>query len=311
MQSYQTSWDFYPDTRHGLEDISLEKVNKFIEISNRIRLYPVLDDPLTVLKKFELLKEASITNGCHLLFTTEDILLSTIEIGRFSSAILILDSITIRKDLFSEVDAALSFIRKHLSRSYVITGDKQREERWDYPLDAIREIVVNMIVHRDYMDSNDSMIKIFDDRIEFFNPGRLLAGLSVERLVHGNYVSSIRNKQIATLFKEAGIIEKYGSGIKRILESMMSYGLPDPLFEEIQNGFRVIVFKTTQKTTQKTTTRDQLIELLRENRKMTRNEIALILGKSQNTIKEHLSRLKSEGRVERVGSDRDGYWEVK
>ena len=134
---------------------------------------------------------------------------------------------------------------------------------------------------------------------------------SFERLVHGNYVSAIRNKQIATLFKEAGIIEKYGSGIKRILESMMSYGLPDPLFEEIQNGFRVIVFKTTQKTTQKTTTRDQLIELLRENRKMTRNEIALILGKSQNTIKEHLSRLKSEGRVERVGSDRDGYWEVK
>ena len=307
MQSYQTSWDFYPDTRHGLEDISLEKVNKFIEISNRIRPYPILDDPLTVLKKFELLKEASITNGCHLLFATEDILLSTIEIGRFSSAILILDSTTIRKDLFSEVDAALSFIRKHLSRSYVITGDKQREERWDYPLDAIREIVVNMIVHRDYMDSNDSMIKIFDDRIEFFNPGRLLAGLSVERLVHGNYVSAIRNKQIATLFKEAGIIEKYGSGIKRILESMMSYGLPDPLFEEIQNGFRVIVFKTTQKTT----TRDQLIELLRENRKMTRNEIALILGKSQNTIKEHLSRLKSEGRVERVGSDRDGYWEVK
>ena len=311
MQSYQTSWDFYPDTRHGLEDISLEKVNKFIEISNRIRPYPILDDPLTVLKKFELLKEASITNGCHLLFATEDILLSTIEIGRFSSAILILDSTTIRKDLFSEVDAALSFIRKHLSRSYVITGDKQREERWDYPLDAIREIVVNMIVHRDYMDSNDSMIKIFDDRIEFFNPGRLLAGLSVERLVHGNYVSAIRNKQIATLFKEAGIIEKYGSGIKRILESMMSYGLPDPLFEEIQNGFRVIVFKTTQKATQKTTTRDQLIELLRENRKMTRNEIALILGKSQNTIKEHLSRLKSEGRVERVGSDRDGYWEVK
>ena len=88
MQSYQTSWDFYPDTRHGLEDISLEKVNKFIEISNRIRLYPILDDPLTVLKKFELLKEASITNGCHLLFATEDILLSTIEIGRFSSAIL-------------------------------------------------------------------------------------------------------------------------------------------------------------------------------------------------------------------------------
>jgi len=103
------------------------------------------------------------------------------------------------------------------------------EERWDYPLEALREIVVNMIVHRDYMASSDSMIKIFDDRIEFFNPGCLMEGLSIKQLVRGNYISAIRNKQIASLFKEAGIIEKYGSGIKRILESMRSYGLPDQL----------------------------------------------------------------------------------
>ena len=51
------------------------------------------------------------------------------------------------------------------------------------------------------------------------------------------FVSAIRNKQIATLFKEAGIIEKYGSGIKRVLESIRSYGLKDPSFEEIQDGF--------------------------------------------------------------------------
>ena len=162
------------------------------------------------------------------------------------------------------------------------------------------------------------MIKIFNDRIEFFNPGRLMAGLSVERLVQGNYISAIRNKQIATLFKEAGIIEKYGSGIKRILESLRSYGLQYPLFEEIQNGFRVTVYnptqkttqKATQKTTQKTTTRDRILHLLQENGKITREEIALLLEKSRNTIKEHLSRLKSEGRVERIGSDRDGYWKV-
>jgi ATP-dependent DNA helicase RecG len=93
------------------------------------------------------------------------------------------------------------------------------------------------------------------------------------------------NKQIATLFKEAGIIEKYGSGIKRIMESVRTYGRQMPLFEEI--------------------------DLLRENPKMTREEIALLLGKSQNTIKEHLTRLKSEGWVDRVGSDRDGYWKVR
>ena len=311
LRSYQTSWDFYSDTRHGLEDISLAKVSKFIEISNRIRPNPILDDPLTVLKKFELIKETSITNACYLLFATEDVLISTIEIGRFDSDTLIQDSLTIRSDLFGEVDAALSFIRKHLNRSYIITGDKQREERWDYPLTALREIVVNMIVHRDYMSSSDSMIRIFDDRIEFFNPGRLMAGLSIEQLVRGNYVSAIRNKQIATLFKEAGIIEKYGSGIKRVLESIRTYGLMDPSFEEIQDGFRVTFFKTTQKTTQKTSTKDQILDILRGNPKLTRGEMAQLLGKSQNTIKDNLAALKSENRVERMGSDRDGYWRVK
>ena len=123
------------------------------------------------------------------------------------------------------------------------------------------------------------------------------------------------HKQIATLFKEAGIIEKYGSGIKRVLESIRSYGLKDPSFEEIQDGFLVTFFKTTQKSTQKTTqkksTKDQILDILRENPKLTRGEMAQLLGKSQNTIKDNLAALKSEHRVERIGSDRDGYWRVK
>ena len=133
-----------------------------------------------------------------------------------------------------------------------------------------------------------------------------MAGLSIEQLVRGSYVSAIRNKQIATLFKEAGIVEKYGSGIKRVLEFIRSYGLKDPSFEEIQDGFRVTFFKTTQKTS----TRDQILDILRENPKITRDEIAQLLGKSQNTIKDHLARLKSINRVERIDSDRDGYWKV-
>lgn len=164
-----------------------------------------------------------------------------------------------------------------------------------------------MIVHRDYMDASDSVIKIFAERIEFFNPGCLMEGLSVRKLLRGDYISTIRNKQVAAIFKEAGVIEKYGSGIKRIIEAFRLYKLPDPSFEEMQNGFRVTVFKTTQKTT----TKERIIEELNSNPKMTRDELALKLGKSQNTIKEHLSRLKAEGRIERVGSDREGCWKVK
>ena len=181
-------------------------------------------------------------------------------------------------------------------------------------MDALREIVINMIVHRDYTSSSEAIIKIFDDHIEFYNPGKLSGGLSVKQLLAGNYTSSIRNKQMATLFKEAGLIERYGSGIKRILESFAKHDLNPPLFEELQEGFRVIVNKTTQNTTQnttqKTTTREQVLELLQTNPNMTRSELALQLSKNENTIKEHLAKLKSEGRLKRIGSDRSGSWMV-
>ena len=119
-------------------------------------------------------------------------------------------------DLFSELDTVLTFIRKHISKHFIITGKAQRDEVWEYPLDAIREIVLNMIVRRDYRASADSTIKIFSNRIEFYNPGILLPGLTLKDILSGNSPSIPRNKQIASVFKEAGVIEKYGSGIKRV-----------------------------------------------------------------------------------------------
>lgn len=318
LKTHHSSWDHYNDTQHTLENISLDKVNRFIELANKIRPYPIIDDPMTVLRKFELIQKEQITHGCYLLFTADDCLLSTIEIGRFASETTIKDSLTIRMDLISEVEKVLEFIRKHMGRSYIISGKAQREERWEYPLEALRELVVNMIVHRDYMSSNDSVIKIFDDHISFFNPGNLPDGLTIDLLIKGDYSPSIRNKQIASVFKESGIIEKYGSGIKRVLEAFNTYELPQPVFEEIQKGFKVTVFKTTQKTIQKTTqkttqkiqTRDQILALLSENPKMTREGLARALKKSPNTVKGHIAKLKADGQLRRIGSDRDGYWEV-
>lgn len=81
-------------------------------------------------------------------------------------------------------------------------------------MDAVREVVLNAIIHRDYTSSSDSIVKIFDDRIEIYNPGRLPAGLTVEKLLKGDYRSSVRNRKIADMFKEVGLVEKYGSGIK-------------------------------------------------------------------------------------------------
>lgn len=249
LKTFHTSWDYYPSSRYDLGAIDLEKVNRFIASSNEIRDTKIQDDPLTVLRKFEMIKEnGQIANACHLLFSKNEVFDATISIGRFSTETSIKDSLVLRTDLFTEVEETLTFFRKHINKNYIITGDPKREERWEYPLEALREIVVNMIVHRDYQNPGDSIIKIFDHKIEFYNPGGLANGLTIAQLQSGRYTSFARNRKISDLFREAGIIEKYGSGVKRITDAFLNYGLLAPIFESLPNGFQVTVYGKVPET---------------------------------------------------------------
>lgn len=322
LQSFNTSWDSYATNEYTLEGVSLDKVNAFIEKSNGFKEFPLQDDPLTVLYKFELIKEPKITNACHLLFSKNDVFQATIELGRFSTPTSIKDGLTLRSDLFKEVDDVMNFIRKHINKEYIITGNPQREERWEYPLNAIREIIVNMIVHRDYMHYGDSSVKIFDDHIEFFNPGSLPESISIEQLVQGDYTSQARNKKVAFVFKEAGIIEKYGSGIKRIKNGFIDYGLEVPKFENFQHGFRVIAFsKTVLKTVQETVLKTvlkiveksdiQILNLIKNNPKIIIKDIQEATGLSRRGVQWQIQKLKERDIIKRVGPDKGGHWEVK
>lgn len=243
LKTLNASWDYYVDKRHDFDDISQDKIRAFIQRIERHQHKQFDDDLMGVLRKYELLKEGKLTWAAYLLFVDNFSAITPLQIGRFKSDITIIDNIDIATDLPTQVDTALNFIRKHLMVEFIITGEAERTERFDYPLDAIREVVINMIVHRDYQDSGVSIIKVFDDRIEFFNPGKLYGGLTVEQLLSGNYSSKPRNRAIANMFKEAGIIERYGSGIARIQKLCQVHGVVAPKFEEFQHGFKVTVYK--------------------------------------------------------------------
>ncbi|MDO9289866.1 MAG: ATP-binding protein, partial [Thermodesulfovibrionales bacterium] len=239
LRTFNTSWDYHIDELHTKKDISLIKVRAFIKRANTNREVPIQDDPMTVLQKLEFIRDNKITYACFLLFMSGESSLSTIEFGRFQTPTIIKDGSRLKTDLFAEVEGVMQFVIKHINKAIIVTGRPQHEERWDYPLDAIREIVINSIIHRDYTSAQDSVVKVYDDKIEFFNPGGLPAGLTVEKLLKGNYISNARNKKIADAFKAAGLIEKYGSGISRILKAFKAYGLPAPSFEETSGGFMV------------------------------------------------------------------------
>src|SRR5690606_8195132 len=127
------------------------------------------------------------------------------------------------------------------NKEVIVTGQIRNTQRWQYPLDALREIILNMVVHRDYRSSSDSIVKVFDHKIEFYNPGRLPHNISVEDLLANNYRSTPRNKLVADFCKHIGVIEKYGSGIQRVVSQFHDYRLPTPQFTQIAEGFMVTV----------------------------------------------------------------------
>ena len=205
-----------------------------------------------------------------------------VAIGCFKSDITIIDSTSLNSDLFQEVDDIMAFIKKHLKIEYIITGEPQRTERFDYPLDAIREIVINMVVHRDYRDSSASIIKIFDDRIEFYNPGKLYDEITVQDLLSGNYTSKSRNKLIAKIFKEVGMIERYGSGIMRVRKICKDYGVKEPNFYEMHNGFQVVLYNEKIIVAENVTVNNENVTVNNEN--VTVNEGNVTVNNENVTV---------------------------
>ena len=324
LKTINSSWDFYPDPNHSLDDISLEKVNRLIDKIEKRTENKIAHSPLEFLNKLEIIRNNKLAFGGYLLFAKDYCTISDVQVGRFKGQTTIIDSISLNNDLLTEADVIISFIKKNLMVEYIITGEPQRTERFDYPLDAIREIVINMIVHRDYRDSSASIIKIFDDRIEFFNPGILFGGITIELLLSGNYSSKTRNKLVAKVFKEIGLIERCGSGIMRIRRICKEYGIIDPKFEEVFNGFRVILFKEKLKVAEEEShnvtdnvtenvTENRIIVILNEinlNNKISIDQLAKILKVTRRTIIRDLELMKKQNVIKRIGPDKGGHWEV-
>lgn len=238
LKSSGSSWDALA-SEHSLDEVSLEKIAAFAR-----RMNPDSpDDPVRVMRKLSLVRDGKPSNACYLAFAADHCADSLFMAGRFKNATTIVDSQSFSGDLFGEAGQVMDFVKKHLMAGFAITGKPEHDLVYDYPVDAIREIVLNMIVHRDYCALGQNTIKIFDDRIEFSNPGGLPDGVTVEALLSDNYLSRPRNKRLAELFRYAGFIEQYGSGIKRILDACKAHGGVQVHFEDGGTWFKTILRK--------------------------------------------------------------------
>ncbi|MEA3360235.1 MAG: ATP-binding protein [Thermodesulfobacteriota bacterium] len=200
------------------------------------------DEPLEILEKLELVKENKPTWAAVLLFgknPQSPLTQATVHCGWFKGETKIIDDRLISGTIIDQTNEVMDFIRKNISVEFIITGKPQRDEIWDYPLEALREAVINAICHRDYSDPSDIQIKIFDDSIHIWNPGGLPFDMTIDDLLDPAHSSKPRNKLIAQVFYDMALIERYGSGIQRMIADCIKVGLPEPVFEEKFGGFAI------------------------------------------------------------------------
>ena len=237
-------WDERVCGDASLKDIEEEKVRQFLRrarFERRLEIGP--DIPVKdALEWSNLIKNNKLTNAAILLFGKEPqkfFLQTKLRCALYKgrTPVTFIDLRIIEGNIIDQVGEAENFVLAHIKKAAKIVGF-ERQEVWEYPINALREAIVNAICHRDYSYSSDITIGIFDDRIEISNPGTLPEPLTPEDLKK-KHKSIPRNPLVANAFFLIGNIEQWGEGTNKIVKWCLEHGLREPNFEEIAGGFLV------------------------------------------------------------------------
>ncbi len=228
----------------------------------------------------------------------------------------ILDRKEFNADTVSNYGDALTYLRSKLNTYFIIK--KERTEKLELPEEALREALINAIVHRDYFSNGHVQIDIYLDRVDISNPGGLVPGLA--RKDFGKR-SMPRNPLLMDLFLRIDKVEKVGSGIKRIHDTMKEYGL-SAKFDISEDWFSVVfprtsllgsakerLFQNYPKTIPETILK--ILNAIQENPRITIPDLAEKSGLSEVGVKYNLKKLKKQGLVKRIGPKKGGHWEIK
>lgn len=266
----------------SLEDVDKAKVKWFLKEAAKERNFDVDPDTSTkqVLEKLELVKDGKLTNAAILLFGKNPqrfFLQAETRCARFRGTKPIkpfIDMKVFGGNIIDQANWAKDFVLRHTSMAaWVESGKIERQEKWEYPPDAIREAIVNAICHRDYEISSNVQVRIFDDRIEIWGCGPLPKPLTVEDL-KGDHRSILRNPLIGKCFFLIKFIEQWGTGTNDIINMCLAWELPEPLFEYIA-GSLVVTFRKSKLTEEYLNTlilntrQKKAIEYLKKNKEIS------------------------------------------
>ena len=175
-----------------------------------------------------------------------------------------------------------------------------RIDTLDYPLDALREALLNCLVHRDYSFSASTLISVYDDRIEFVSIGGLPDGINLDDILLG--ISACRNPKLAAIFYRLELIEAYGTGIPKIMSSYKDTGF-EPKIEVTNNAFKITLPNLNYSIDEQTETEDnRIVAFIDKNGFITRKDVEELLGISQTSANRILKDMVDKSVLYRIGN---------
>ena len=210
-----------------------------------------------------------------------------------------IDNQRIEGNIPDMLNGAMQFVRKNMKTKTIISSETgQREDRTDYPITAVREAIINALVHRDYSIHTEGMpiqIIMYEDRIEIHNPGGIYGRIRVDQL--GKVQPDTRNPVLASELEVLGITENRYSGIPTIKREMDKFHLQEPEFIDQRGNFVVKFYKAVKKDDEISDDVNNLVLFCKTPR--TRKEICEYLGLSSVTyaIQTHVNPLIEEGKI--------------
>ena len=336
LRRHGHTWDGVPMPGVTLKDLSGDAVRRFRALAGSSgRVEPgILRAPLADLIDKLRLREGKHLKRAALLLFHEDperfMSGSFVKIGFFRSESDLAYHDEVHGDLFTQVAAVIEMLRTKYLKAAIRYEGIQRIEYFPVPDTALREALLNALVHRDYAVAAPVQIRVYEDRLAIWNPAVLPEGWKLKDLL-GEHASLPYNPNVANAFFRAGEIEAWGRGIQRIFHDCREAGVPKPKIRlaghdlwlefHFSSAYLQAVnttagretsteagTKSSVKTSVKTSVK--ILQAILENAEITIPDIADRVGITTRSVERNIRKLQEEKRLRRIGPDKGGHWEV-
>ncbi len=324
-------WDGVPVPNVAIKDLSKETIASFRKLarqSQRLDSAILRESTPALIEKLRLIDGTYLKRASLLLFHPDPERFVTgafVKIGFFRTNTDLLYHDEIHGDLFTQVEKTMDLLLTKYLKAGISYQGIYRLEKFPVPEAALREAVLNAIIHKNYSSGNPIQISVYADRLMLWNPGELPPDWTVAKL-KGKHPSHPFNPDVANAFFRAGLIEAWGRGIERIMEACRAAKTREPRLRYEPSGLWVefsfaetpqgeldgASVETSVEMSVETPvkTRGKVIELLANHPEITLAEIAAAIGKSVRTVERASAKLVQEGRIRHVGPTKAGHWEI-